>query len=148
MIKMLPILLLVGGAGFAYHKVTVTEKDNRITQQEMQIASITQHNVALQTAAETNEATIKKMQENIKKQQEAFTDLTNKSNALEREKNEYLSIFKRHNLTKTARAKPGLIEPRINNGTKKVFRQVEEDSRELDEADDNNSERSFDNTSE
>ena len=147
MIKMLPIILIIGGAGFAYHKVVINEKDNRINQQQMELASVQQHNVALQTAAETNEATIKKMQENIKKQQEAFTNLTNKNNSLEKEKNEYLSIFKRHNLTKTARAKPGLIEPRLNNGTKNVFRQVEEDSRELDEADDTDSERSFDNNS-
>ena len=147
MIKMLPIILIIGGAGFAYHKVVINEKDNRINQQQMELASVQQHNVALQTAAQTNEATIKKMQENIKKQQEAFTDLTNKNNSLEKEKNEYLSIFKRHNLTKTARAKPGLIEPRLNNGTKNVFRQVEEDSRELDEADDTDSERSFDNNS-
>ena len=147
MIKMLPIILIIGGAGFAYHKVVINEKDNRINQQQMELASVQQHNVALQTAAQTNEATIKKMQENIKKQQEAFTNLTNKNNSLEKEKNEYLSIFKRHNLTKTARAKPGLIEPRLNNGTKNVFRQVEEDSRELDEADDTDSERSFDNNS-
>lgn len=148
LIKMLPLVLLVGGAGFTYHKVVITEKDNRINQQQMELSAISQQNTALQAAAEINEATIKKIQETMRQQQEAFMDLTNKNNSLEKEKSEYLSIFKRHNLTKTARAKPGLIEPRINNGTKEVFRQVEEDSRELDEADDSDNERSFDNTSE
>ncbi len=145
MIKMLPIILIVGGAGYAYHKVVINEKDNRITQQQMELASAQQHNVALQTAAATNEATIKNMREKMKVQQEAFTLLTKKHNNLEREKTEYLSVFKRHNLTKSARAKPDFMEPKINNGTKKVFRQVEADSRELDEADDTESERAFDN---
>ena len=145
MIKMLPIILVVGGAGYAYHKVVINEKDNRITQQQMELASAQQHNVVLQTAAATNEATIKNMREKMKVQQEAFTLLTKKHNSLEQEKNEYLSVFKRHDLTKSARAKPDYKEPKINSGTKKVFRQVEADSRELDEADDTESECAFDN---
>ena len=98
MIKMLPLLLIVGGAGFAYHKVVVTEKDNLIAQLRMELASITQHNVVLQTAAATNEATIKSIRDKMKVQQEAFSSLTKKHNSLEREKNQYLSIFKRHNM--------------------------------------------------
>ena len=145
MIKMLPLLLIVGGAGFAYHKVVVNEKDNRINQQQMELSAAIQNNVALQTAAATNEATIKNIREKMKVQQEAFGLLTKKHNSLEQEKNQYLSVFKRHNLTKSARAKPDYMEPKINSGTKKVFRQVEADSRELDEADDTESERAFDN---
>jgi len=145
MIKMLPLLLIVGGAGFAYHKVVVTEKDNLIAQLRMELASITQHNVVLQTAAATNEATIKSIRDKMKVQQEAFSSLTKRHSSLEKEKNDYLSVFKRHNLTKTSRAKPEYMEPKINSGTKKVFRQVEADSRELDEADDTESERAFDN---
>ena len=48
----------------------------------------------------------------------------------------YLDIFKRHNLTKLAAAKPGLLEPRINKGTKNVFDSIEEDSRNIDNLDD------------
>jgi cell division protein FtsB len=145
MIKMLPLILIVGGAGFAYHKVVVNEKDNRINQQQMEIATVVQNNVALQTAAQTNEGTIRKMEQQMKQQAQAFGDLTRKNNELEADKQKYLKIFKDHNLTKLARARPGLIEPRINKGTNEVFRQVEEDSRELDEADDTESERVFDN---
>ena len=50
--------------------------------------------------------------------------------------NRYLDIFKRHNLTKLAAAKPGLIEPRANKATKEVFDGIEEDSRDIDAADD------------
>ena len=57
---------------------------------------------------------------------------------MQAEMDDYLSIFKRHNLTKLARAKPGLIEPRINNGTQKVFRAIEQDSQEVENADSTN----------
>ena len=144
MIKMLPIVLVVGGAGFAYHKVVLNEKNNRINQQQMEIAAAVQNNVALQTAAQTNESTIRKMEQQMKQQAQAFADLTNKNSQLAAEKQQYLSIFKRHNLTNLARRKPGLIEPRINKGTKDVFRQVEADSRELDEADNSASARVYD----
>ena len=49
--------------------------------------------------------------------------------------NRYLDIFKRHNLSKLAAAKPGLIEKRVNNGTK-VFDSIEKDSRIIDSLDD------------
>jgi cell division protein FtsB len=148
MIKMLPIILVVGGAGFAYHKVVINEKDNRITQQQMEIADKTQQNVALQTAAQTNEGTIRKLEQQMKKQAQAFADLTTKNNALESDKSRYMSMVKKHNLTQSARSNPEKIEPKINRGTDRVFRQVEADSRELDEADDTASERAYDSTSE
>jgi len=144
MIKMLPILLIVGGAGFGYHKIVVKEKDNRINQQQMEIAAATQQNVALQTAAQTNINTIKNMEKQMKAQAQAFGELTKKASALELEKNKYLDVFKRHSLAKTARSRPEYMEPKINNGTAKVFRQVEADSRELDEADDTSDELSYD----
>ena len=145
MIKMLPIILVVGGAGFAYHKVVINEKDNRITQKQMEIADKTQQNVALQTAAQTNESTIRKLEQQMKKQAQAFADLTKKNNSLESDKSRYMSMVKKHNLTQSARSNPDEIEPKINRGTDRVFRQVEADSRELDEADDTESERAFDN---
>tara|TARA_B100001250_G_scaffold104529_1_gene88199 strand:+ start:5811 stop:6263 length:453 start_codon:yes stop_codon:yes gene_type:complete len=146
MIKLLPIILVVGGAGFAYHKVVINEKDNRINQQQMEIAAATQQNVALQTAAQTNEATIRKMETQMKAQAQAFADLTQRNNSLEADKNSYMSMVKKHNLTQSARSNPEKIEPKINRGTDRVFRQVEEDSRELDEADDTASERAYDTT--
>ena len=55
---------------------------------------------------------------------------------IQKEMNRYIDIFKRHDLTKLASAKPGLIEPRINKGTKDVFDSIEEDSRNIDSLDD------------
>ena len=53
-----------------------------------------------------------------------------------KEMNRYLDIFKRHDLTKLAAAKPGLIETRINKGTKDVFESIEKDSTNIDSLDD------------
>ena len=48
----------------------------------------------------------------------------------------YLDIFKRHNLSKLAIAKPGLIETRVNNATKDVFDSIEKDTAGIDSLDD------------
>jgi hypothetical protein len=58
-----------------------------------------------------------------------------RNSEIESEMNRYLGIFKRHNLGKLAAAKPGLIEPRINKGTKDVFDQIEKDSTFIDDLD-------------
>jgi hypothetical protein len=62
-----------------------------------------------------------------------MTNLTSANQQLQSEKDEYLSIFRRHDLQRLALARPGLIEPRLNNGTQEVFRQMEQDSREVDQ---------------
>jgi hypothetical protein len=62
-----------------------------------------------------------------------MTNLTSANQQLQSEKDEYLSIFRRHDLQRLALARPGLIEPRLNNGTQEVFRQMEEDSKEVDQ---------------
>ena len=146
MMQITGLVVIISAGAYSYHKVVINEKDNRINQQQMEISSATQQNVALQTAADTNESTIIRMEKQMKEQAQAFADLTQKNSSLEQDKTQYLSIFKRHNLTKTARAKPGFMEPKINSGTAKVFRQVEADSRELDEADDTSDELSYDTT--
>ena len=79
----------------------------------------------------------KQAENNLKVQLEAVGKLTEANNEMQAEMDDYLSIFKRHDLTKLARVKPGLIEPRINNGTKKVFEQIEKDSEEVQNADNN-----------
>ena len=77
------------------------------------------------------------MQEDFKIQSEGLLELQQKNNEIELEMTRYLDIFKRHNLTKLAIAKPNLIETRVNNGTKKVFDSIEGVSRTIDGLDDN-----------
>ena len=134
-IKALPIIILLAGAGYAAHTFMINEKDKRIDQLQTQVDQLNQHNVALQTAAATNEATIKSLEANAKQQAQAMVGLTERNNELNAERDSYLRIFKDHDFTKLARARPGMIELRANRATAEVFRSVEEDSRELDTAD-------------
>jgi chromosome segregation ATPase len=134
-IKALPIIILLAGAGYAAHTFMINEKDKRIDQLQTQVDQLNQHNVALQTAAATNEATIMSLEANARQQAQAMVGLTERNNELNAERDSYLRIFKDHDFTKLARARPGMIELRANKATAEVFRSVESDSRELDTAD-------------
>lgn len=134
-IKVLPFILMLGGAGYAAHMFIVQQLEGRIAQQEATIQQYSAQNTALQTAAQQNEATIRSIEARMQQQVQQMTTLTQSNAALQAEKDQYLSIFRRHDLARLALARPGLIEPRINNGTEEVFRQLEADSREIDALD-------------
>ena len=95
-----------------------------------------ENNAKLEIAIQTQEETISTLQNDFATQTTALNNLQSKNNEIELEMNRYLDIFKRHNLTKLAAAKPGLIEPRVNKATKEVFDGIEQDSRDIDAADD------------
>lgn len=97
---------------------------------------LTANNAKLETAIATQEEAIKTMQNDFALQTTQLNELQKKSQAAQQEMNRYLDIFKRHNLTKLAAAKPGLLEPRINKGTKNVFDSIEEISKHIDSLDD------------
>tara|TARA_R110002049_G_scaffold11008_1_gene53046 strand:+ start:211 stop:606 length:396 start_codon:yes stop_codon:yes gene_type:complete len=80
---------------------------------------------------------IETLQQDFKTQTEGLLEIQKRNNEIEQEMTRYLDIFKRHNLTKLAIAKPNLIEKRVNNGTKQVFDSIEEVSRAIDSLDDN-----------
>lgn len=132
-LKILPLVLLLAGAGYAAHWFIVNQLNLQITQLQSDVRQYQAQNVALQSAAEINEQTIRSLEENSQRQIQQVTALTSVNQQLQSEKDEYLSIFRRHDLQRLALARPGLIEPRINNGTQEVFRQVEQDSREVAE---------------
>ena len=135
MIKMLPILLILAGAGYAYHTTVMSQKEAHIARLETNAVTLKENAMRLETAFESEKAARERSEKNLKVQLEAVTDLTNKNTEMQAEMDDYLSIFKRHDMTRLARAKPGLIEPRINKGTKAVFRSIEEASKEVENAD-------------
>ena len=93
-------------------------------------------NLAFQVRDQEQTATIKAQQESFERQSSALNNMTARNAEIEGEMTRYLDIFKRHNLNKLAIAKPGLIEKRVNDGTKKIFETIEEDSKSLDNLDD------------
>ena len=94
------------------------------------------NNIALESAVATQEEAIASLQNDFALQTSSLLDLQSRNQEIQQEMTRYLDIFKRHNLTKLAAAKPGLIEPRVNKGTKDVFDSIEEDSRSIDSLDD------------
>jgi len=93
-------------------------------------------NQAFELRDQEQKAAIESLQNDFKLQTEGLLQLQSRNQTIEAEMNRYLDIFKRHDLTKLAAAKPGLLEPRVNNGTKNVFDSIEEDSRNIDDLDD------------
>ena len=137
LIKMLPLLAVVGAGAYGYHTLEVGKRETTIAQLEKNNVVLEENSMRLETALETETASREQAEKNLKVQLEAVGKLTEANSAMQEEMDDYLSIFKRHDLTKLARVKPGLIEPRINNGTKKVFEQIEKDSEEVENADSN-----------
>ena len=97
---------------------------------------LVENNVKLESAIATQEETISTLQNDFALQTSQLNELQIKGQEIQKEMNRYLDIFKRHNLTKLAAAKPGLIEPKVNKATKEVFDGIENDSRDIDAADD------------
>ena len=73
-------------------------------------------------------ATIEAIQKNLQKTSTELTGLQVRNQQYEVEMAEYMDIFRRHNLSKLASAKPGMIETRANNRTKEAFDAIENDS--------------------
>jgi|TARA_B110000259_G_C13670610_1_gene264154 hypothetical protein len=93
-------------------------------------------NQAFELRSQEQKLTIDSLQNDFALQTKGLLSIQAKNQEIETEMNRYLDMFKRHNLTKLAAAKPGLIEPRVNKGTKDVFDSIEEDSRNIDSLDD------------
>ena len=93
-----------------------------------QVQHLTELNKAFEVRNAEQLATIAAQQEQFVKQTTALNNLSKKNQEIEADMNRYLDIFRRHNLTKLAAAKPGLIEPRMNKATKEVFDGIENDS--------------------
>ena len=93
-----------------------------------QVQHLTELNKAFEVRNAEQIATIAAQQEQFVKQTTALNNLSKKNQEIEADMNRYLDIFRRHNLTKLAAAKPGLIEPRMNKATKEVIDGIENDS--------------------
>ena len=114
------VILMMGlGGYFLYNQNTTLKAENQ----------------AYELRDQEQKLTIEAQQESFAKQSSALNNMTARNAEIEGEMSRYLDIFRRHNLNKLALAKPGLIEKRVNNGTKDVFDTIESDSKELDSLD-------------
>jgi hypothetical protein len=124
-LRSLPYMLVIGALAFGAHKFIVGNLNDTIEKQAMQIEQYVAQNVALQTAADMNESTIRSLEEGAKAQLEQIGNLQDQFNLATAQKNEALRIFNDHDITKLAKNRPGLMQPRANEATKREFNLLE-----------------------
>ena len=130
------MFVILSGAGYAYHSVTVSNLESNIVQLEANNRTLKENQVQMETAVRVAQESLAAAEANAKKSEAAMSALTARNNELQREKDNAMKIFKDHNLTRLARARPGMIEKRANAKTESVFRELENDTKELMDADD------------
>jgi chromosome segregation ATPase len=85
------------------------------------IDSLNQQVATFKVANEQNRKAIEAFKENAEKQQKQLGELSNKLQEAESYADQLQNTLRKHNLTVLAIKKPGLIEKRMNDGTKKLF---------------------------
>jgi hypothetical protein len=110
-------LLMIGGMGtVGYFYYTNTEAT---------IAALNQETTAQRLAIISAEKTISQMVDEREATEENYSALVARSRVAEEYQDGLLDILHKHNLTNLASKKPGLIETRINEGTKNVLSDLE-----------------------
>ena len=120
MLKIYMLIIVVGLLGGVVYGAYAYYQD---TQQR--IATLQQNNAKLETVAKTNELTINSMKESQEKFATLNKDLQMKLNEAEEYGDDLRKKLHKHDLTRLSIKKPGLIEKRINDGTKKLFKSIE-----------------------
>ena len=115
------IMISMGLGGFMYYNFSVVPMKNKLEEQAKVI-------IAQDLRDQEQRATIESIQSNLTRTTQALSGLQIQNQQYEVEMAEYLDIFRRHNLSKLASAKPGMVELRANNATKEVFDAIEADS--------------------
>jgi len=105
---------LIGGGYFYY-------QDSQAT-----IARLRDNNAKLSLVAETNQATIKQLQQDAVDAEERMQELSVRAREAEEYQDKLISKLRRHDLTALTLQKPGMIEKRVNNAVVKLGQDLEE----------------------
>ena len=92
---------------------------------EKRLTVLTENNAKLSIANQTNQQTIDKLSEDFEKQQVLNKELGIELKASEAYGDGLAKKFREHDLTMLTLRKPGLIERRVNSGTKKILKDLE-----------------------
>ena len=114
---LLLVLVLIGGLGYGayyYYKDT-----------QARIAVLTENSAKLEQATNTQKQTIDTLVEDAAKYRELNKELNTKLEAANEYKNTLIDKLRKHDLAKLSLQKPGMVEKRINNCTKRLFESLE-----------------------
>ena len=111
------VIGLIGGVGYGayyYYKDT-----------QARIATLTENSAKLEQAANTQKQTIDVLVADAKKFRELNKELNIKLDAANDYKNTLIDKLRKHDLAKLSLKNPGLVEKKINRGTKNLFESFE-----------------------
>ena len=114
---LIAVIGLVGGVvygGYYYNKDT-----------QSRIQTLTENNAKLETAKAIQDQTIDTLIADREKFDKLNKELQVKLDKANDYKNTLIDKLRKHDLAKLSLKKPGLVEKKINNGTKKLFRSLE-----------------------
>jgi len=116
------LLSSLGGLGYKMY----TDTMNRMQ-------SIANEKAALEVKFQEQKAAMERQLEVMQLQEESLSEMNDRAAAVEAQMQDYLKIFKDHDLTRLARAKPGMIETRANKRTDEIFTVIENDTKLVQE---------------
>ena len=114
---LIAVIGLVGGVvygGWYYYKDT-----------QARIQVLTENSVKLETATKLQKSTIDTLVADAKKYEELNRKLDIELRKAHDYKNNLIAKLRKHDLVRLSQQKPGLVEKKINNGTKKLFESFE-----------------------
>ena len=109
---------LVGGVvygGYYYYKDT-----------QSRIQTLTENSARLEAVTKEQDNTINVLVKDQQKFEKLNIELQSKLDKANEYKDVLIGKLRKHDLAKLSMQKPGLIEKRINNGTKKLFKSLED----------------------
>ena len=111
------VFVLVGGVvygGYYYYKDT-----------QARIQILTENNSKLEVAAQTQNQTIDTLVQSAQKYASLNNQLQSRLDSANDYKNELIGKLRKHDLARLSLQQPGLVEEKINNGTKRLFEKFE-----------------------
>ena len=121
-IFIIALLSSLGGLGYKMY----TDTMNRMQ-------SIANEKAALEVKFQEQKAAMERQLEVMQLQEESLSEMNDRAAIVEAQMKDYLKIFKDHDLTRLARAKPGMIETRANKRTDEIFTVIENDTKLVQE---------------
>tara|TARA_R110000751_G_scaffold64431_1_gene132410 strand:+ start:165 stop:581 length:417 start_codon:yes stop_codon:yes gene_type:complete len=119
-LKIYVLVVVVGLVGGSVYGAYYYYKDS-----QERIRILTENTVKLETAKQLQDDTINAMIEDRAKFAELNKELQTNLDKANVYKDVLIGKLRKHNLAKLSLRKPGLVEKKINNGTKKLFRSLE-----------------------